>query len=243
MKDLMPDNRTRQYLSGRSPRRGYDGDKKLPAGSLDDPTFIPRLSFKFTSANATWRTELATSIREVPPEVSFFLDTNIWDKNIEDGVWIALLGRPNSVFVIPSVRLELEEWITRNADYIGSRAIAQKHPNLLIQDLPPQDSDEATAYAYYAFLLQSRRKIVDLYRWQFRQRTGRDPSANELMVGIQRTFGQRGLALVHKDKRPVPLDRWATDESLVYFAAAHALKTGRPTVVLTKDQDVLSAYP
>jgi hypothetical protein len=47
---------------------------------------------------------------------------------------------------------------------------------------------------------------------------------------------------VHKHGKPVILDRWATDESLVYFAAAHAISTGRPTVVLTKDQDVLEQF-
>src|SRR5579875_3189773 len=238
----MADNRTRQYLSGRSPKRGYDGKQVLPVGTFDDPTFVPRLSYKFTSPNSAWRAELSESIRGIDSEVSFFLDTNIWDKNLEGEVWVALLSRSNSVFVIPSVWLELQGWIGRNPDYIGSRAISDKHPNLIIQSLPSQDSDEITAYAHYIYLLQSRRRIVDLYRLRFRERTGRDPGTDELMVGVQRTFGQRGLALVHKDGRSVPLDKWATDESLVYLASAHALKTGRPTVVLTKDQDVLDQF-
>jgi hypothetical protein len=53
---------------------------------------------------------------------------------------------------------------------------------------------------------------------------------------------ERGRALAHKDGHPVALDKWATDESLVYLAAAHALETGRPTVILTKDQDVLEQF-
>lgn len=38
------------------------------------------------------------------------------------------------------------------------------------------------------------------------------------------------------------VDSRATDESLVYFAAEHALRTGQQTVVLTKDQDVMEQF-
>src|SRR5216684_1224101 len=77
---------------------------------------------------------------------------------------------------------------------------------------------------------------------KFREEQERDPSPDEMMAGVQRTFSERGLALAHKDGRSVVLDKWATDESLVYLAAAHALETGRPTVILTKDQDVLEQF-
>lgn len=238
----MADNRTRRYLAATSAKRGYDGEEFVPRSAVDDPTFVSRLSYKFSAPSAEWRSDLAESIEAVDPEVCFFLDTNIWDKNLEPKIWQALLARNDSVYVIPSVRLELKDWILRNPEYIGSRAIQESNPNLILQDLPSAGSDEMTAYVYYIYLLQSRRNIAHFYKMQFREKKGRDPDSDELMAGIQRTFGERGLVLAHKDGRPVVADKWATDESLVYLAAENALRTGRPTVILTKDQDVLEQF-
>jgi hypothetical protein len=238
----VPDNRTRRYLAGTSAKRGYDGDEPIPKRAFDDPTFVPRLSYKFFAPSAAWRMNLGASIRAVPSEVCFFLDTNIWDKNLEPDIWHALLVRSDSVYIIPSVRLELQGWVKKNPDYIGSQAIRKKNPKLILQELAPPDSDEITVYAYYVYLLQSRRNIAHFYKMKFRETKGRDPDPGELMTGIQRTFGERGLVLAHKDGRPVVADKWATDESLVYLAAENALRTGRPTIVLTKDQDVLEQF-
>lgn len=238
----MPGNRVSRYLGGSSIKRGYDGESFVPQAALDDSTFVPRLSMKLTGSSAQWRNDLPASIEQVHPEVSFFLDSNIWDINVETDLWRVLLERLNSVFVIPNVRLEIEGWITRNPSYIGSRAVRENHPNLIQQCLPAVGSDDATAYLYYTYLLRMRRRVFDLFKFQFQQREGRDPDADELMAGVQKTFGERGLVLAHKDGRRVPLDRWATDESLVYFAFEHALRTGRPTVILTKDEDVLEQF-
>lgn len=236
------DNRTRRYLASTSAKRGYDREEFIPKDAVDDPTFVPRLSYRDSPPGAEWRSDLADSVETVPPDVCFFLDTNIWDKNLDPKIWQALLARNDSVYVIPSVRLELKDWILRNPEYIGSRAIRESNPNLIVRNLPPTDSDEMTAYAYYIYLLQSRRNIAHFYKMQFREKQGRDPNSDELMAGIQRTFGERGLVLVHKDGRPVVADKWATDESLVYLAAENALRTGRPTVILTKDQDVYEQF-
>jgi hypothetical protein len=131
---------------------------------------------------------LAASIEEVAPEVCFFLDTNIWDRNLEDEIWQALLSRHDSVYVIPNVRLELKERIARNPEYVGSGAIQDSNTNLILQHLPPADSDELTTYAYYVYLLQSRRNIAHFYKMHFREKKGRDPNPDELMAGIQRTL-------------------------------------------------------
>jgi hypothetical protein len=238
----MTKNRTKRYLTGTSPKKGYNGEEYLPPDLAGHPTFVKRLSYKFSDLGVKPRALLPTSIRDAPSEICFFLDTNMWDRSFEADLWNALLSRSDSVFVIPNVRLELQAWIGRNQDFVGSRAVLDRHPNLILKDLPPEDSDEITAYAYYVYLLQSRRMIRSFYAGHFREKHGRDPDPNELMVGMQRTFGERGLVLAHKDGRPVMPDKWAVDESLVYFAAAHALETGRPTIILTKDQDVLEQF-
>jgi hypothetical protein len=235
-------NRISRYLGGSSIRRGYDGEEFIPQAAIDDPTFVWRLSMMISRPSAQWRANLPASIKQTPPNVSFFVDSNVWDINIEADLWHALLERSDSVFVIPSVRLEIDGWINRNPDYIGSRAVRENHSNLIMHALPATGSDEATAYLYYIYLLQLRRRIFDIIKFDFHRKKGRDPGADELMTMVQKTFGERGLLLAHKDGKPAPLDKWATDESLVYFAFEHALRTGKPTVILTKDEDVLEQF-
>jgi hypothetical protein len=138
--------------------------------------------------------------------------------------------------------LEIDGWISRNPTYIGSKAIHDRHENLIMYGLPEVASDAAVAYLYYTYLLQSRRRIFELVKHDFAEREGRDPNANELMTAVQKSFGERGLLLAYKDRKAVNLDERATDESLVYFAFEHALHTGRPTVILTKDEDVLEQF-
>jgi hypothetical protein len=234
--------RTIRYLDGTSAKRGYDGQVPLPVRLCSDPTFVSRLSYKFSDIGIPGRLNLHKTITQAPPEVAFFLDTNMWDRTLEPELWAALLARRDSIFVIPNVRLELKKWIVANPNFPGSQAIMDKKSNLIIMDLPPNDSDELTAYAYYAFLLQIRRRAGDFVTWEFRKREGRDPTPDELVSGIQRSVGERGLALIHKHGKTATLDRWATDESLVYFAAKHAVSTGRPTTILTMDQDVLEQF-
>jgi hypothetical protein len=224
-------------------KRGYDGQERIPANLFSDPTFVTRLSYRVINAGSiAGRSGLPTTIAQAPAEAAFFLDSSMWDRRLEPELWAALLARQDSVFVIPNVRLELQNWVVTHPDFPGSRAIMDKRSNLVIKNLPAEDSDEFTAYVYYVSLLQARRRAGTFFTMQFREREGRDPTPEELVSGIQRTFGERGLALVHKYGKQVILDPWATDESLVYFAAAHAISTGRPTVVLTKDQDVLEQF-
>lgn len=55
----------------------------------------------------------------------------------------------------------------------------------------------------------------------------------EVLDRVQRDFGIRARLLATKPSSPL-----LTDETLVYQAVEHALRTGTPTVVLTRDPDV-----
>lgn len=237
----MSGNRTFRYISGTSHKQGYDGDQTIPSRLYRDPTFVLRLSFKFSGPSEGTRTNLAEIIRSVPSEVSFFVDSNIWDTKIEDEIWHALLSRRDSVYVIPNVRLELDGWLRRNPDYVGTRGVLDDDSTLVAMPFPSNEN-EVRAYTYYVTLLQQRRRMLEFFAGEFERRTGRVPTESETITGLQRTVGERGLALVRKHGKTTTLDRYATDESLVYFAAVHAVSTGRPTVVLTKDQDVLEQF-
>jgi hypothetical protein len=235
-------NRTVNYLLGTSPRRGWDGDEGLPAEVFDDPTFVPRLSFKGGPPSNEARAHLSETLESAPPDVCFFLDSSIWDATFEADVWPALLARTTNVFVIPNVRLELQGWIARHPAHLGSQALLAERPPLVLVDLPGTDTDAETAWAYYASLLLTRRQVFRVVGSAFQQKHGREPTLTELVNRIQRLYGTRGLAIAYKYRQVQAMDSRATDESLVYFAAEHALRTGQQTVVLTKDQDVMEQF-
>jgi hypothetical protein len=95
---------------------------------------------------------------------------------------------------------------------------------------------------YYTSLLAVRRDLLRLHAAKFLEIHGRSPTPSESIAGIQHVYGERALSLVHKQGQDAPLDRRATDEYLVYAAAAHCLSTGEPTLILTQDQDVMEQF-
>jgi hypothetical protein len=180
-----------------------------------------------------------------PPGTSYFLDTGIWDESIEPRIWAALSAIDRKVFVVPGVREELRSWVERHPNHPGSVAIkrAETTASSMVV-LPPleQGGDRHTAYTYYVSLLHLRRRALDVARLEFVKREGRAPESGELVAIAQQAFGQRGLLLTHKYGKSPSVDPNATDESLVYLAAEHALSKGSPTVILTKDQDVVEQF-
>ncbi len=235
-------NRIVRYLSASSPRYGYDGAEAIPRELAESPTFVRRLSFKLYGPDSTLRDSLAENIAGTPTEVSYFIDTNIWDRSLEDDIWRVLLDRPDGIHIVPSVRIEVEKWINRNPDYIGTRALRNHEAALVLRKPYERGSNDEAACAHYVYLLQTRRMMLSYTEDRFRERENRNPTVSELSNEVQRSFGERGLALVRKNRTNSPIDKYATDESLVYIAAKHALETGQPTIVLTKDNDVQEQF-
>jgi hypothetical protein len=239
--------RTVRFLTDRSSRKsGHDGELITPRHADDPTTFVRRLTYKVRQSTESARDELAASIaREQPRESAhFFVDTNMWDATLEDEVWDALIARGPDVVVIPQVRNELGNWLASHSGHRSARALMAHPCPFTLLDLPEPWSADWDAYAYYVSLLGIRRKITTVAASMFEAANGRPPSAAELVVHIQRLGGERALGLVYKNGRLVRPEPWInfTDESLVYFAALSALTSGRPSVILTKDQDVVEQF-
>lgn len=232
----MAKNRTLNFFS--SDHR-LDGTEPLPKSVADDPTFVKRLSFRSYPGDDL--RVLAEAMASVPANVAIFLDNNIWDLSLGSDLWPALLGRERGVYVVPGVRIELEPWRRRNPSFIGSKAVEEKQPPLELLDLPSEASEQK-ALIYYTSLLLQRRHTFKYYAANFERIEGRTPPLAEVVEGVQKTYGQRALLLAYKNGRAVVADRRATDEYLVCAAAIHGLKTGDPTIVLTKDRDVLEQF-
>lgn len=222
-----------------SSRRHVDGTEEVPPHLHNDPTWVPRLGFKPTDGTITLP-NLASTIAGLPSSVAVFLDNNIWDLRLEHDVWPALLSTGATVYVIPSVRLELEAWRLKNSEFIGSQAVANGQ-NLILLDLP-EEGPNRVVFTYYVSLLRQRRNAFDFYSSRFEEIQGRAPSQTELVEGVQRLYGQRGLSLVRKGGEDAAKDKWFADEALVFSAAWHSLCTGEPTIILTLDQDVLDQF-
>jgi hypothetical protein len=216
-----------------------DGTEEVPPHLHDDPTWVHRLGFKPSDGTISL-TDLAVSIAGLPTSSAVFLDNNIWDLRFENDVWPALLATDAKVYMIPSVRLELEPWRVRHPSFIGSAAVT-KGENLILLDLPEEGPNRAV-FTYYVSLLRQRRNAFGFYSSRFKEIRGRDPSQQELVEGVQRIYGQRGLGLVRKGGQNNGSDKWFADEALVFSAAWHSLCTGEPAIVLTQDQDVLEQF-
>jgi hypothetical protein len=242
----MKKTRTQLFLSSRSPARGFDGEHLLPADVLQDPTFVPRLSFKIVGPDRGLRASLAAVLANgLEEKPLIFLDANIWSVNTEVELWQALARFREDVIVIPQVKAELGSWLSSHLDHPATHAILSAERVLSIMDLPTPYTSEWDAYAYYVSLLGLRRRVLELGEMVLIEREGRSPSPGELRIEVQKIFGERGLLLGYKGGTVIEKpSSWlmSTDESLVYLAACAALTSGRPTIILTKDQDVLEQF-
>jgi hypothetical protein len=216
-----------------------DGTEKVFRPS-QDPTLIHRLAFKHSEEPFDLKA-FAGVVSSMPANVDVFVDTNIWDPKLDDQLWPALLNRERGVYVAALVRLELEEWRKRNTHLLSSIALTENRAPLVLLGLP-EDEIDRTAYVYYTSLLYERRSALTRYTSRFEAIYGRSPTHAEALEGVQRLYGQRGLALVHKHGESANSDPWATDEGLVFSAAAHCLASGEPTIILTQDQDVFDQF-
>jgi len=216
-----------------------DGTEEIPPHLHDDPTWVHRLGFKPSDGTISLQ-DLAISIAGLPKSSAIFLDNNIWHLRLESDVWPALLATDAKVYVTPSVRLELEPWRIRHPNFNGSLAVT-KGETLILLDLP-EEGPNRVVFTYYVSLLRQRRDAFGFYSSRFKEIMGRDPSQEELVEGVQRLYGQRGLGLVRKGGQDSGSDKWFADEALVFSAAWHSLCTGEPAIVLTQDQDVLEQF-
>jgi hypothetical protein len=183
---------------------------------------------------ADWPT-LIESVRE-SGNAAFFCDNCVYDYTAPDDLWEALLATPERLVMTPNVWRELHPWLIKHPDHGFVRAYkGGGSAGLTLRNPPEEGAPGRKAYDYYVALLALRHDTLDRMRRVFRKENGREPNSDEekaLAADVQKAFGPRGFLLANK-----PAGR-LTDETLVYLAVEHALSTGRPTVVLTKDADV-----
>jgi hypothetical protein len=68
-----------------------------------------------------------------------------------------------------------------------------------------------------------------------------DSNKEEVRARLQQVFGPRGQLIAAKARGKQGITR-STDEEVVYVAIAHALRSGQPTAILTKDEDIQEQF-
>jgi hypothetical protein len=106
---------------------------------------------------------------------------------------------------------------------------------------------EARTYVHYISLLHARSHATYYAEHLLAQNLGRPltpASVETVRAWIQSNLGERGYAFAKKgDKEAENPDRVPyTDEEVVYTAFALALKTGKDTIILTRDEDLLDQF-
>ncbi len=205
----------------------------IPREKFEDPTFIPRLSFRH---GPRLTTDVKGQMEHLPKHTdhALFIDTNLtW---LDDEWWEMLLAEPGRVHVTARVVRELVPFLKRNQGHPLRAALKDRHPAIVLR---PDIEDEiwSKCFDYYVSLLACRRRLLDSSIRHFEaNHLGRKPSPNdltELKMGIQSAFGERTLRLNLK-----PLSANRTDEALVFQAVHHAVTSGQPTKILSGDSDV-----
>ena len=243
-----PQTRTVRYISGRSPKAGFDGVTLVSPGTLSDPTFVPRLSWRALPAKVDYDwPEFVASIEAAPAGTAFFCDTSLFDDRTDSRLWAALLQSPGKLHLTPRVLLELDLWFASRRGH-AVRVALETGANSVVQvEYDDWPETERGAYLHYVNLLGLRKGTMRLAEMRFERDTGRPAGANDaqaLRGDLQKNLGERGYLFARKGAGPAgprPTTHW-TDEEVVYTAFAHALRTGAETFVLTKDEDLLDQF-
>jgi hypothetical protein len=123
----------------------------------------------------------------------------------------------------------------RNDSHPLLSALRARHPGVTIHP-DPDDDIGRSCLDYYVILLSQRRFLLPGRIEDFRRRTGRAPSSQELgnlKMDLAREFGERTLHLNTKE-----ISSLRTDEALVFQAVYHAVTTGQRTKIFSGDSDV-----
>jgi len=207
----------------------------IPVSEFEQETFVARLSFKPTVRVPAEESRLLESLRAAD-DYALFMDTSLVGRQIDYPLFDELLRVPRRIYLIRRVLDELLPHFASVPDHPLLKALRAKNPAVVLHPEPESESERFTALLYYMNLLARRREVLKVALARHAREHGAEPNAEEragITARIQRDFGERGMLLCRK-----PISPNYTDETLVYLAVEHALRTGQPTMLLTADPDV-----
>jgi hypothetical protein len=217
-------------------------------------TPIPRLHCRAATPKLTWaNSDLTDWISKTLAGALFFLDTGIFTRELDPLVWVALAKK--QVPIILDVARELLPWLQTPFCNRATRdsvlaALRQRCPSGREKHFPPSGfglfapgkefADHG--HEYYVKLLALRKMMGPLAVAVLSKRLGRSPTPEEFHAELQSHLGERGYLLAKKGLEAQNSPNKLTDERLVVTSMLTAIMTGRETVIMTRDPDVLEQY-
>lgn len=220
-----------------NPTLKHIADNAVPVISGPNRLLFPYLMSK---QPVTYR-ELAMRISEKNLGTVFFLDTNFFTAHeIEDAVWTAIFDR--TLTVTRGVHHELKPWL---ATPFYNKALTPPLSRTSLNEhiVFEEDMWQGNAfYSYYVNLLLMRKRRGQALVEDFVQRHGRQPTADEQNNLFNRGGLERDRKLLQKGFKDIASPNFFTDEELVTSAVLTAILTGRDSVILTRDPDLLEQF-
>jgi hypothetical protein len=208
---------------------------RIPAAEFKQNTFVPRLSFKPTVRVPAHEARLIDTL-QAADNYALFMDTSVVGRRIDYPLFDELLRVPERLFLVKRVFDELLPHFASVRGHPLLKALEAKNPAVVLHPEPEGGSERFTTLLYYINLLARRREVLKVALARYVREHGAEPDENErakIIADVQSDFGERGMLLCQK-----PISPTFTDETLVYLAVEHALRSGQPTIILTSDPDV-----
>lgn len=150
------------------------------------------------------------------------------------------------VAIIPHVNDELRGWLGTHSEYYAAGALRDNHAGFRRIDLDAWSRDDVRALKYYVQLLATRKSLYRIDEYRQEDRHGRPLTPGELLQGkrtLLQTHGDRAIVLAKKGSKGDPSNPlFYTDETVVAAAVFFAIRRNTPTVILTRDEDLLEQF-
>lgn len=207
----------------------------IARSDFESDTFVPRLSFKPHARVPSAEARLVETLGHAD-DYALFLDASVVGRKIDYPLFDELLRVPERVFLIGRVMDELLPHFAKVPEHPMLKALLARNPAFVLHKEPNPESDRFKAMLYYLNLLVRRREVLEVKFKRHEREHGAPPDARQrerITSEVQSDIGERGMLLCKK-----PVSPSYTDETLVYLAIEHALRSGQPTIILTADPDV-----
>lgn len=180
-------------------------------------------------------------------EVQWYCDANMFIAETDSAIWSALLAKKHRLVLAEPISLELSQWVAdpaHNSQLAAEVAKSQSDPAaaaIRLEELPVDESD-ATVMEYYVNLIGLRKKAFPILASRMREALGREPTNQELSNRCKDELGDRTQLLAKSGSQAkVPANKF-NDEAFVAMAVLDAIRSGRETAILTRDEDVLEQF-
>jgi hypothetical protein len=239
--------RTARYLTSTNPRHGYAGELYVPPGALSGRNESTRLTVGISPEKTQYDSNEVGQNLGLRDDINVVCDSSLFHDRMPKALWDGITNTPGKLIVTPLVQKELLPWIQRRTDKFFSNLLDMQSTPAQLLDFKDWIPCEARTYVHYISLLHARSHATYYAEHLLAQNLGRPltpASVETVRAWIQSNLGERGYAFAKKgDKEAENPDRVPyTDEEVVYTAFALALKTGKDTIILTRDEDLLDQF-